>query len=76
MILSTGTDLTALPPVNELHDRVVATLESHECADYDGCDAGLPVRWCEHSEGGYDGSTHGWPDFGGDEIWAFVRSLP
>jgi len=33
------------------------------------------VVWCEHSEGGYDGTTHGWPLFGGDQIWAFVSGL-
>jgi len=64
------------PAIAGLHDRVVATRESHECADYVGCDAGLPVRWCEHSEGGYDGSTHGWPMFGGAAIWEFVSTLP
>jgi hypothetical protein len=48
--------------------------ESHECADYQGC-SGPPVRWCEHSEGGYDGSTHGWPTFGGQEIWDFVSGF-
>ncbi|MGE0786527.1 MAG: PHB depolymerase family esterase [Sandaracinaceae bacterium] len=62
-------------PIAELHDRVVMTRESHECADYMGCPAGASVRWCEHSEGGYDGSTHGWPSFGGDEIWSFVSGL-
>lgn len=63
------------PPLAGLHDRVVATRESYECADYPSCDDGLPVRWCEHSEGGYDGSTHGWPAFGGDAIWAFVSAF-
>ena len=62
------------PPIVDLHARVVATRESHECADYRGCE-GL-VRWCEHSEGGYDGSTHGWPLFGGAAIWEFVSALP
>jgi poly(3-hydroxybutyrate) depolymerase len=65
----------AVPELSGLHDRVVANRESHECADYQGCGDGLPVRWCEHSEGGYDGSTHGWPQFGGDAIWEFVSAL-
>jgi poly(3-hydroxybutyrate) depolymerase len=64
------------PAVSELHDRVVATRESHECATYRDCNRGLPVTWCEHSEGGYDDSTHGWPSFGGARIWEFVSSLP
>lgn len=64
------------PPIADLHARVVANRESHECADYRSCAPGLPVRWCEHSEGGYDGSTHGWPLFGGAAIWEFVSALP
>ena len=54
---------------------VLGTPESHGCAVYQGCDAGLPVTWCEHSEGGYDGSTHGWPLFGGQQVWDFVSAL-
>jgi poly(3-hydroxybutyrate) depolymerase len=63
------------PPISEVHAAVVATAESHGCAVYQGCEAGLPVTWCEHSEGGYDGSTHGWPLFGGQQIWDFVSAL-
>ena len=66
---------TSVPAVADLHPRVVANRESHECAVYDGCDLGKPVTWCEHSEGGYDGSTHGWPLFGGARIWEFVQGL-
>ena len=63
------------PPIPEVHDAVAGTPESHGCASYVGCDPGYPVTWCEHSEGGYDDSTHGWPLFGGDEIWAFVQAI-
>ena len=63
------------PPIADVHAQVTATAESHGCAVYQGCDAGLGVTWCEHSEGGYDGSTHGWPQFGGQEIWDFVNAL-
>jgi poly(3-hydroxybutyrate) depolymerase len=64
-----------VPPIAEVHADVTATAESHGCAVYQGCDPGLPVVWCEHSEGGYDGSTHGWPLFGGQQIWDFVSGL-
>lgn len=64
-----------VPPIAEIHDAVVAEPESHGCAAYQGCNAGVPVVWCEHSEGGYDGSTHGWPLFGGQQIWDFVSAL-
>jgi poly(3-hydroxybutyrate) depolymerase len=70
-----GCTTTAVPPVSETHDSVVNNPESHQCSEYQGCDPGKPVIWCEHSEGGYDGSTHGWPLFGGARIWEFVQSL-
>lgn len=66
---------TAVPPVSQIHASVVATPESHQCASYQGCAPGFPVTWCEHSEGGYDGTTHGWPTFGGQQIWDFVKGL-
>jgi hypothetical protein len=66
----------SLPIVEPCSGRVsLETLESHGCAEYQGCDPAAPVVWCEHSEGGYDGSTHGWPLFGGDRIWSFVSQL-
>jgi polyhydroxybutyrate depolymerase len=70
-----GCEATAEPPLGPAHDSVVANRESHQCVAYQGCDPGKPVVWCEHSEGGYDGSTHGWPLFGGQQIWDFVQSL-
>jgi poly(3-hydroxybutyrate) depolymerase len=51
------------------------------CVDAPSCAADYPVRWCEHSDGGYDGSTHGWPagnvgtDGAGKYIWDFFKSL-
>jgi len=74
--IANGCDAETDPAIEDLHGRVVTNRESHECADYRGCDPGLPVRWCEHSEGGYDDSTHGWPLFGGTAIWEFVSALP
>jgi hypothetical protein len=49
--------------------------ETYRCADYAGCREGAPVRWCVHGEGGYDGSTHGWPTFGGKLLREFLESL-
>lgn len=63
------------PAIAEVHAAVEAEPETHACAVYEGCAPGLPVVWCEHSEGGYDGSTHGWPLFGGQQIWDFVQGL-
>ena len=50
------------------------TVEDIGCVDYQEC--ATPVRWCEHSFGGYDLSTHGWPAPAGDLIGEFVRNLP
>ena len=50
------------------------TVEDAACVEYQGCAAGS-VRWCEHSYGGYDMSTHGWPPVGGQLIADFVRGL-
>ncbi|MBC8073489.1 MAG: hypothetical protein IAG13_34530 [Deltaproteobacteria bacterium] len=70
-----GCSADTVPTIEAVHASVTATMESHDCAEYQGCDDGVPVVWCEHSEGGYDGSTHGWPLFGGQAIWDFVQSL-
>jgi polyhydroxybutyrate depolymerase len=70
-----GCEDVTVPPIADVHASVVETPESHGCAEYQGCDPVAPVVWCEHSEGGYDGSTHGWPLFGGDRIWSFVSQL-
>ncbi|RYZ04849.1 MAG: hypothetical protein EOO73_21980 [Myxococcales bacterium] len=53
-----------------------AKLEEASCVDIAGCRAGSPLRWCEHSYGGYDGSTHGWPPVGGELIARFLSELP
>ena len=68
-----GCSEDTVPPIADIHEAVTGKPESHGCAAYQGCDT--PVVWCEHSEGGYDGSTHGWPLFGGDRIWEFVSAL-
>jgi poly(3-hydroxybutyrate) depolymerase len=59
-------------PIEVLHQSVVTARESHACLEYGGCDNGHGVGWCEHSEGGYDGSTHGWPKFGGTIVGAVL----
>lgn len=68
-----------VPDLATVHTEIRASRDSNQtnqkCVDYQGCAADLPVRWCEHSEGGYDDSTHGWPTAGGQLIWDFVSSL-
>jgi poly(3-hydroxybutyrate) depolymerase len=70
---------TTVPPLARMHADIRAkrdarpSVEDAKCVDYQGCAA--PIRWCEHSYGGYDGSTHGWPPVGGRLIWDFVKGL-
>jgi polyhydroxybutyrate depolymerase len=75
-----GCSDSAEPDVASLHSEIREkrdadpTIEDIACTDYQGCST--PVRWCEHSYGGYDLSTHGWPPTGGELIRDFVRDLP
>lgn len=70
------------PPLSEMHARVRSardqkpSVETLACVDYAGCARGSALRWCEHSYGGWDNSTHGWPPVGGQVIWDFVKALP
>lgn len=72
---------TTTPIQEAMHDEVrkardaSPSVEVAKCVDYLGCAAGHPLRWCEHSYGGYDGSTHGWPPVGGQLVWDFVSRL-
>jgi len=74
-----GCSSDTVPPLAELHAEVRAArdagTEIFRCANYQGCEDGLPVRWCEHGKGGYDGSTHGYPPEAGPETWDFVSPL-
>ncbi len=77
--LQNGCTSETVPALTTMHDEVRAArdanISTYRCVDYQGCREGLPVRWCEHSEPGYDGSTHGWPAAGGPLAWDFVREL-
>jgi polyhydroxybutyrate depolymerase len=46
------------------------------CVDYQGCEPGLPISWCEHDEPTYDDTNHGWPSFASHAIGEFLFSLP
>jgi poly(3-hydroxybutyrate) depolymerase len=75
-----GCSSSSEPSLATVHDDIRAkrdaepTVEATACADYGDCSA-APVRWCEHSYGGYDDSTHGWPPDAGQLIWDFVQGL-
>jgi poly(3-hydroxybutyrate) depolymerase len=77
-----GTGATTPMSLDALHTMISATTNKLSCVDAPGCSTDYPVRWCEHSFPGYDGSTHGWPNgdigttFGaGQYIWDFWNSL-
>jgi len=40
------------------------------CIAYADCDPEYTVQFCEYS------GDHGWPDFGGEAVWAFFDNLP
>jgi poly(3-hydroxybutyrate) depolymerase len=50
------------------------------CVTYQGCQAGLPVAFCQHDEPTYsDGNgptNHGWPSFASQAITNFLFALP
>jgi polyhydroxybutyrate depolymerase len=52
------------------------------CVTYQGCQPGLPVAWCQHTEPTYtDAATgrptnHGWPSFASKAIADFLFALP
>ncbi len=68
----------AVPDVAGVTRTITAARQAHRteftCVDYQGCRE-APVRWCVHSEGGYEDLNHGWPTLGGQVIWEFVSAL-
>jgi poly(3-hydroxybutyrate) depolymerase len=63
-------------------DANTAAGDVSPCVTHQGCDAGLPVQWCQHTEPTYtDANTgqttnHGWPSFASRAINEFFFSLP
>lgn len=39
------------------------------CIEYQGCDEGFPVFWCQHTDPEYNNTNHGWPRFAAKFIW-------
>jgi polyhydroxybutyrate depolymerase len=67
------------PSLTNLREEIRAARtqarDTLDCVDYVGCGQRLPVTWCEHGQGGYDGSTHGWPTFASERMGAFLDRL-
>lgn len=39
------------------------------CVMFQGCDAGAPVYWCQHTDPNYNNTNHGWPAFAPKFLW-------
>jgi len=39
------------------------------CVEYQGCDEGFPVIWCQHTDPEYSNTNHGWPRFAARFLW-------
>jgi len=44
------------------------------CVQYQGCDAGYPVYWCNHTDPNYSNTNHGWPTFAPKFVWAIFSA--
>jgi len=44
------------------------------CVQYQGCDDGYPVYWCQHTDPNYSGTNHGWPTFAPKFLWELWSS--
>ena len=44
------------------------------CVMYQGCDAGFPVYWCNHTDPNYNNTNHGWPAFAHKFLWELFSS--
>jgi len=45
------------------------------CIEYQNCDEGFPVAWCEHNEPTYQDTNHGWPSFASQALAQFLFAL-
>jgi len=45
------------------------------CVKYEGCDAGFPVYWCNHTDPNYSNTNHGWPAFANKFLYSLFSSL-
>jgi poly(3-hydroxybutyrate) depolymerase len=45
------------------------------CVEYQGCDEGYPVIWCQHTDPEYSNTNHGWPKFAGKFVWETFSKL-
>lgn len=39
------------------------------CVEYQDCESGFPVVWCQHTDPNYGNTNHGWPAFAPKYLW-------
>jgi len=44
------------------------------CVMFEGCDAGHPVYWCNHTDPNYSNTNHGWPTFAPKFIFGLLSA--
>ncbi len=44
------------------------------CVMFQGCDAGFPVYWCQHTDPNYSNTNHGWPAFAPKFLWSLFST--
>ncbi|MFC1669104.1 alpha/beta hydrolase family esterase [Spirochaetota bacterium] len=62
--------------INECNGSDNSTGADPYCVEYQGCKSDFPVQFCEHDLENDDNSGHAWPEFAGNAIWNFFKSLP
>ena len=45
------------------------------CVMYEGCDAGFPVYWCQHTDPNYSNTNHGWPAFANKFLYSIFSGI-
>lgn len=45
------------------------------CLEYQGCDAGRAVYFCQHTDPNYSNTNHGWPAFAPKMLWEVFSSF-
>jgi len=45
------------------------------CVMYQGCDAGFPVYWCNHTDPNYSNTNHGWPAFANKFLYSLFSGI-
>ncbi len=64
--------------INSCNETTTLEGVDPNCTAYQECSENYPVQYCEHdlTDDTLPYAGHAWPDFAGDAIWNFFKSLP